>query len=352
MDSIKFAQWGGKSPVVEWTAAGMVASSLISANAAKANRIQAPAARSYLGEMQDALNAQSGIQGQALGLEAQWTPAYQQLQKQTLMGQMGTLNDLYGTAGQYSQGLQNAYLGMQAPIYGQVGQAARNAYQQTLDPTTAGLYSTMSQQAATGLANGTALSDQENRLAQQSARAAMAARGMQQGNQAIAAEVLNSYNLGQARQAQNRAFAKDVYGIGQSNASQAMNMYGSPLMAQLNQVSPVALLGTAGTMSQGLGTHIFQPESQYNAGVHGANQSNTMQTQLGNAQAQAGWGSGLMSMVGSLGSAYLKNPNNINTQQPAPANGTWTYSAGSPVSVSANMGGQTVNLNPQGYVIP
>lgn len=269
----------------------------------------APNERSYLGEMRSALDSQAAIQGQALAQESQWTPAYQQLQQQTLMGQMGTLNNLYGKAGEYSAGLQNAYLGMQAPIYGQVGKAARNAYQQTLDPTTAGLYNTMSQQAAAGLANGTALSDQENRLAQQSARAAMAARGMQQGNQAIAAEVLNSYNLGQARQAQNRAFASQIYGIGQSNASQAMNMYGQPLMTQMANYNPAALVGTAGVMSQGLGTKIFQPESQYNAGIYGANQSNATQTQIANIQAQAGQNSGLMGMIGGLGGGLLKNPN-------------------------------------------
>lgn len=314
MDSIKFAQWGGKSPVLEWTAVGMVAASALSSAMNKPKTIQAPAPRSYLGEMQSALESQSQIQGAALSEESQWTPAWQQLQQQTLMGQMGTLNNLYGQAGQYSQGLQNAYLGMQAPIYGQVGQAARNAYQQTLDPTTAGLYSTMANQAAAGLAQGTALSQQETQLAQQSARAAMAARGMQMGNQAIAAEVLNSYNLGQQRQAQNRAFAGSVYGIGQSNAANAMSMYGSPLMTQMNSLSPTGLLGTAGVMSQGLGSKLFQPESQYNAGTYGANQSNAMQTQLGNQQAQAGWSSGLQSMIGNLGGSYLKNPNLVGPQ--------------------------------------
>ena len=288
-------------------AGGLIGSAFIS----KPDRIQAPPARSYLGEMQDALNSQAAIQGQLINLENQYTPQWQQQQQNALTGQMGSLNALYGQAGQYSAGLQNAYLGMQAPIYGNVGQAARNAYQQTLDPTTAGLYNTMAEQAAAGLAQGTALSPQETQLAQQSARAAMAARGLQSGNQAIAAEVLNSYNLGQARQNQNRAYAGSVYGIGQSNATNALNMYGSPLMAQMNQVSPTALLGTAGTMYQGLGAKLFQPESQYNAGVYGANQSNAMQAQLANAQAQAGWGSGLMSMVGSLGSGFLSNPNII-----------------------------------------
>jgi hypothetical protein len=283
----------------------------------KPKGIQAPAQRSYLGEMQDALRSQGKIQGSLLDLERQYTPQWQQLQQETLSGQMGTLNALYGQAGQYSQGLQSAYLGMQAPLYGQVGEASRKAYQQTLDPTAAGLYNTMASQAASGLADGRNLSEQEMRMSQGNARAAMAARGMQFGNQAIAAEVLNSYNLSNAREDRARQFATNMYGIGQQNATQAMQMYGQPLMNQMNTVSPTALLGTAGQMSAGLGAKLFQPESQYNAGVYGANQSNETQTRLANAQAQQGWASGLTSMVGNMAGAYLSNPNaiGINNQQ-------------------------------------
>lgn len=275
----------------------------------KPKGIQAPQQRNYLGEMQSALNAQGSIQGQTISQEAYWTPAWQQLQQQTLMGQMGNLNSLYGKANEYSSGLQNSYLSMQAPIYSQVGEASRNAYQQTLDPTTAGLYSTMASQAASGLADGRNLSEQEMRMSQGNARAAMAARGMQFGNQAIAAEVLGSYNLANQREDRARQYAGQVYGVGQNNAAQAMQMYGQPLMTQMNTVSPTSLLGTAGGMADGLGAKLFQPESQYNSGVYGANQSNEMNTSLANQQAQAGWSSGLMSMAGNLGSAYLKNPN-------------------------------------------
>jgi hypothetical protein len=115
--------------------------------------------------------------------------------------------------------------------------------------------------------------------------------------------------LANQREDRARNYAGQVYGIGQNNATQAMNMYGNPLMAQMNSLSPTALLGTAGQFSQALGPKLFQPESQYMAGIYGANQSNNTQTQLGNQQAQAGLGSGLMSLAGNLGGAYLKNEN-------------------------------------------
>lgn len=293
----------------------MAVGSMGAAAIGKPKGIQAPAQRSYLGEMQDALRSQGKIQGDLLNLEAQYTPQWQQQQQNMLMGQMGSMNALYGQAGQYSQGLQNSYLGMQAPIYGQVGQASRNAYEQTLDPTTAGLYNSMSSSAARGMTNGRNLSDEELRMSQGNARAAMAARGMQFGNQAIASEVLSSYNLSNQREDRARQYAGQVYGIGQNNAAQAMQMYGQPLMSQMNAISPTGLLGSAGQMSQNLGAKLFQPESQYMAGVYGANQSNTTQTQLGNQQAQTGWGSGMMSMVGNLGGSYLKNANLVNNQK-------------------------------------
>lgn len=292
-----------------WGEIAMAGLSAFSASQSKPKGLRAPSGRSYLGEMQESLNAQNNIQGQSLQQEAYWTPAWQQLQEQTLMGQMGNLNNLYGKANEYSSGLQNSYIGMQTPIYGKVGESARSAYQKTLDPTTAGLYSTMANQAQEGLNNGTGLSAQETQLGQQSARAGMAARGMQFGNQAIAAEVLNSYNLGQTRQNQNRAFAGSVYGIGQQNASQAMSMYGNPMMSNLNQMNSSNLINTSGQMSGSLGSKLFTPESQYGSDLYGANQSNTAQYALGNAQMSSGYNSGIMSMVGSLGSSYLKNPN-------------------------------------------
>lgn len=322
-------------------------------------KVKAPPPRSYLGEMQSALSAQGGIQSQLLGLEAQYVPQWQAQQQQNLMGQMGVLGNLYGSAIPQSQALQGQLLASQGNLYSQVGGYARNAYNATLDPTTAGLYSTMASQAAQGLANGRNLSDQETRMGQGAARAAMAARGMQMGNQAIAAEVLNSYNLGQAREDRARAFAGNVYGAGQQNATQAMSMYGQPLMSQMNQFSAPALLGQSQQMYGDLGSKMFQPESQYNASLISANRQEEMQAQIANAQASAGLMGGVLGAVGSIGGAMLGGPMGMalgnklfGTSTPTPSNGAWSYSGGSPTSVTANMGGRQVNLSPQGYVIP
>lgn len=275
--------------------------------AGKAGKVSAPPPRNYLREMQSALQGQVAIQEGLLQAERQYVPQWQQRQQEDLLGGVNSLQSLYGQID--TTGLQNRMAQQQGGVYGNIGVAARNAYQQTLDPTTAGLYSSLAGQAASGLASGRNLSDQEMRMAQGSARAAMAARGMQYGNQAIAAEVLNSYNLSNAREDRARAFAGQVYGIGQGNAQQAMSMYGQPLMNQIGALSPIGMVGQAGQFNAGLGAKLFQPESQYNAGIYGANQSNDMQASLARSQAQAGFGAGLMNLGGTLGKAYLSNPN-------------------------------------------
>ena len=262
--------------------------------------VDAPAARGYLSEMQSALSGQTGIQPQLLSAERQYTPEWQAFQQQALMGSMGTLNNLYGSAIPQSQALQGQMLASQGQLYGQVGGYARNAYQQTLDPTTAGLYSTMAQQAQEGLASGGQLTDQQMRIAQQSSRAAMASRGMQFGNQAIAGEVLNAYNLSNQRQQQAQAYAGQVYGIGQQNAQQAMGMYGTPLMNQMGAVSAPAMISGGQQLYGGLGAKLFSPENQYNAELISANQQNEMSAKMATSQARAGMWSGAMDMVGNI----------------------------------------------------
>lgn len=253
------------------------------------------------------------------------------------MGAMGNINALYGQAIPQSETLQNQMLASQGRVYSGVGEQARNAYNATLDPTTAGLYSTMASQAAGGLASGRNLSDQEMRMGQGSARAAMAARGMQFGNQAIAAEVLNSYNLSNAREDRARQFAGQVYGIGQNNASQAMSMYGQPLMQQMSAVSASGMLGQAGTYNSGLGAKLFQPESQYNAGLISANRQEQMQAQIANQQAKAGMISAGIGALGMAAGGFLGNAGLFKGAAGAAG------AAGGATSFGSFMGGSSLN---------
>lgn len=261
--------------------------------------VKAPPPRNYLTEMQDALRAQAGIQGQLLDLERQWTPEYLKLQEQGIGGGVDSMGRLLGQAQGVSSGLQSQFLGMQAPLYGQVGQAAMGAYRQSLDSGTLGLYDSLMQSARSDLAAGRSLTPEMQKLAEQSARQAMAARGIT-GNQALAQEVLNSYQLGEARENRARQFAGSMYsaGIGQTQAANAM--YGQPLMTQMAGYSPASLVQGGAGMYGNMGPQLFQPESQYNAQLITSNRQEEMQARIATAQNRAGLISGLIKAGGAI----------------------------------------------------
>ena len=255
----------------------------------------------------DAMSAQEAIQPRLLALERQYTPLYQQLQNENQVRGMQYMQDAYAQSIPRSAQLTQQYAEAMQPALAGIGTSARNAYNATLDPSVSGLMGTLGQQATADLERGTALSPEEQKQSEQAARMAMAARGLS-GNQAVAQEVLNNYNLGQARQNQARQFAGSVYGMGQQSAQQAMSMYGNTMLGAAQNFSPAAMYGTTANMNQGLGAQIFQPESQYNAQLITANRKEAMDAQIANAQSSNAMRSGLMGMVGAIGGAAMGNP--------------------------------------------
>ncbi len=261
--------------------------------------VKAPAPRDYKQEMLDAMSAQEAIQPRLLALEQQYQPLYQKLQQEMMDRQMGYQLDSYGKAIPKAAELSSQYANAMTPVFGQIGEQSMQAYRQSVGGETMGLYDQMTKSAMSDLQAGTGLTPEAQKLAQQSARMAMAARGLS-GNQAIAQEVLNSYQLGQAREDRARQFAGAMYAQGQQNLGQAMGMYGNQMLTQANAYSPANLYGTAYNMSQGLGAQIFQPESQYNAQLITANRKEAMDAQIANAQSRNALTSGLMGLGGSI----------------------------------------------------
>lgn len=278
------------------------------ASASKAAKAagKAPPPRSYIGEMKEALKAQKEIMPELLSLQSVYNPQFQALQKDTLMGQIGVLGDVYGKAIPMAANLGQQTVNAMSPVMGSIGQNAMSSYNQMLGPRASGLLSTMQNQAASELSLGRNLSPQEQRFAEQSARAAMQARGLQGGNQAVAAEVLNSYNLSNQREMQRRAYAQGVYNMSEASAGNAYNMYGQPLLGMISPLSPSGITGQAYQSSAEYADK-FNPESQYMSDVMGSNIQNQMNAQLASAQARAGMGAGLMSMAGNIAGSYLGN---------------------------------------------
>ena len=107
----------------------------------------------------------------------------------------------FGTADQLAGRLDNDYLARTRGVIGEELQAASapNAIEAMLQ-----------RDAEAELALGRSLSPEQTREATQSARAAMAARGMATSNAGIGAELLNRDAYAMARQDQRRAFASGV----------------------------------------------------------------------------------------------------------------------------------------------
>ena len=107
----------------------------------------------------------------------------------------------FQTADQLAGKLDNEYLARTRGVVGEELQAASapNAIEARLQ-----------QDAESELALGRSLSPEQERMATQSARAGMAARGMATGNAALGAEILNRDAYASARQDQRRGFAAGV----------------------------------------------------------------------------------------------------------------------------------------------
>ena len=284
--------------------AGGIGASLDSKRAASkaAKGISAPNARSYYGEMSGALEAQQAILPDIAAAEREAMPMDRQLQEESLMGQLGTMENLYGRYAPAGAAISQQNLNAMAPSYQRAAGMARDTYMAGMAPGTAGLLSTAMGQAQRDLDAGFSLTPQMQTVAQQSARSAMAARGLT-GNQAVGQEVLNSFRLGMAREDRARQYAGSVYGLGAGIADRSAATYGAPILS--NVMSPGSLLGAASGMVGAQGPQFVQPESQYMAGVMGQQYSTQAQVNIARAQAQAGLQSGILSGLGSIAGAYI-----------------------------------------------
>jgi hypothetical protein len=269
----------------------------------KSKKISAPAPRDYKQEMLDSMAGQEAIQPRLLELERQYQPLYQKLQQDMMDKQLQFQAESYGKFIPQAAQLSSQYASAMSPVYGQIGESASAAYRQGMGAESMSLYDQMNKSAMEGLQAGSGLTAQMTKESQQAARMAMAARGLT-GNQAVAQEVLGSYNMGQNREDRARQFAQGMYGLGAQNAQQAMGTYGSQMLTQANAYSPANMYGSAYNMSQGLGAQIFQPESQYNSALITANRKEAMDVNIANQQASNARSNGIIGAVGAVGASF------------------------------------------------
>jgi hypothetical protein len=254
---------------------------------------------------QAAASARAQVQAQ---IEAY--PQLEALQLGTIQKIAGNLNNEYTQA---ARGDINRVSGLGNMLADQVG------------PTN--IERTLREQAETELGLGRSLSAEETRDAQQSARAAFAARGLGTSMGSSAAEILNRDSAAQAREASRRNFASATNQMVTGNvfgrAGQAGGMLGSAAQGQL-MVDPYSrALGSAqigGNLGNSLQSGIGQTfgGAQQMAGnvasfnVNAIDSRNAMQMNnwaamnAARMNASAMNQSGTMGMIGGIGSGLLQ----------------------------------------------
>mgnify|MGYP000729993214 CR=1 FL=1 len=140
----------------------------------------------------------------------------------------------------------------------------------------ANILSQLQAQAQEGLAAGSNLTPEQQRIAQQQARSAYASRGMGTSNRAIGAELLNQYGMGQQLQQQRQQFAGQVAGqLEQSGVPQYYQTTYQPMAQTLG--------GLAGQASGLMAGKQFSPESQQASDIASQNAQGAFQASSANA---------------------------------------------------------------------
>jgi hypothetical protein len=258
-------------------------------------------AQQYYNENMGAIAAQRKIIPSAMQAEEAMLPQLQGYQQRSMESQSQNLLGQYGQLQPYANQAQQQYQNQLIGMYGQGGQMATNYAVQSLGPQGAQNYNMFQQQAGEGLAMGSGLGYQDQMYAEQSARAAMSARGLT-GNQAVGQEVLNSYQLGNQRLQQRQAMGAQAYQMAGQQQSFGQQTYNAPAMQTSQGLYGVGeLYGATQNSFQSFGPQFLQPESQYLANIRG----NRISQENADKAAKAQRDSGFMSMLGAVAGAAI-----------------------------------------------
>lgn len=255
----------------------------------------------YSQELMGAPLAQSRAIPYAIALESQLMPTLQSHYFNTLGSTAGGLSGFYDQMRPQALSKQGEYGAQLLGLYGNMGVGATNAAVAGLGADAQRTYNTMQAQAADELALGTSLSQQESDIARGTARAAATARGLNFSRQGSDLEILNTYALGQQRQAQRRQFAAGALQTAQGMQQYGAQAYLAPSIEGSSIYSiPGMISGAEGAIGS-YGPRVLQPESQYMSDLRTAR----IQGQMAKDQADATRRAGQMSGIATLGAALI-----------------------------------------------
>jgi hypothetical protein len=176
-----------------------------------------------------------------------------------------------------------------------LGRRASEAYLNA-DPRSKSLLEAINAEAMRSLQAGSGLTDEQRRYALQTSRQGMADRGMAFGNQGIGADVLSTYQLGEARRTASLQNAGAVLGLNKQFTA-------DPFAAILGRQGQAFNAGMsqqqfASGFASNIGPRLFSPESQYMSDLQGSNQQTAASYAAAKAQMQSGMMQGIGSLVG------------------------------------------------------
>jgi hypothetical protein len=233
--------------------------------------VEAPAPRNYGQETRDTLQAQLDLAPQKYAAEAKYAPQYQALQLGLLKSATPELLQLYKeqiapTMGEVEAAARSRSRAGDIADISALGPQARAAIK-AASPEQAALADTLTAQAQSGLAAGSRLTPEQQRMVEQQTRSGLAARGLAQGPSGALQEAVRSQMAGAGLQQQRQQQAMGALGASQG-------VYGDVFQQVLGRPSQ-AFAGSQGFLGQAQGFNpgqLFNPESQYAANLIGGNQ--------------------------------------------------------------------------------
>ena len=271
----------------------------------KPKSISAPVAN-YSKDIRKYVKAYGEAMPQVLGFERQFRPEFQALNLQDIsnfLGGVGGQEGLFGLsrmatqeAGQQLGAAREAELGT---MTGQTGLA--RGLMEALSPEQAAVVQGFGQEALRAQQAAQGVTPEQQRMYQQTAREGAQAAGRVGGNYAVASEIMGRENM----MAQKRAEAAQA---GQQAYAAAQGFYTQPGLALLSQ-QPLSYQTGQGMLGLGMGgmkqgtPGLINPDTGLNLGA--AERQNMLAAASANAQNQATYSSGLMSMGGQVGGAAI-----------------------------------------------
>jgi len=269
-------------------------------------KVQAPPPRDYYKESMDTIRAQIDMAPLLLDAEKRLVPQWQQLQLEQMRGQANNLQTFYGEVMTPFSKLAGKYATeMGANAMTPLAQSSRSAYESSLNGG-AEIQNRLRASAMNDLDAGRGLTPEMQKVGDQSARSAFAARGLGTGYQSAMQEVLNNYNLGNQREDRARTFAGAVLATDQNIAQAGYSQYGAPMMQGVMQgFSPTGIAANAMGMNQSLGPTYLNPQDQMAQNIYANNYNGQLQANVATAQNKSALTGGLLSAAGSIaGSAF------------------------------------------------